>query len=61
MLDDKSPLKDCRFQTDSPNVVHMTVKPQEMVDDEENAKTGKTGSRRDGDDEPTAGCRCVIL
>ncbi|KAI4686563.1 uncharacterized protein J4E84_005844 [Alternaria hordeiaustralica] len=61
MLDDKSPLKDCRFQTDSPNVVHMTVKPQEMVDDEENAKTGKTGSRRDNDEEPTAGCRCIIL
>jgi len=61
MLDDKSPLKDCRFQTDSPNVVHMTVKPQEMVDDEENAKTGKTGSRRDTEDEPTAGCRCIIL
>lgn len=61
MLEDKSPLKDCRFQTDTPNVVHMTVKPQEVVDDEENAKTGKAGSRRDGDDEPTAGCRCVIL
>ncbi|KNG51497.1 ubiquitin protein [Stemphylium lycopersici] len=55
MLDDKSPLKD------SPNVVHMTVKPQEVVDDEENAKTGKSGSRRDNDDEPTAGCRCIIL
>ncbi|KAH7388868.1 ubiquitin-related domain-containing protein [Pyrenochaeta sp. MPI-SDFR-AT-0127] len=61
MLDDKSPLKDCRFQTDTPNVVHMTVKPQEVVDDEENAKTGKGANRRDGDEEPTAGCRCVIL
>lgn len=61
MLDDKSPLKECRFQTDTPNVVHMTVKPQEVVDDEENAKSGKGASRRDGDDEPTAGCRCVIL
>jgi hypothetical protein len=39
----------------------MTVKPQEVVDDEENAKTGKTGSRRDDGEEPTAGCRCVIL
>ncbi|KAL6706470.1 hypothetical protein ACN47E_005409 [Coniothyrium glycines] len=61
MLDDNSPLKDCRFQTDSPNVVHMTVKPQEVVDEEENAKTGKGPKGRDGDDEPTAGCRCVIL
>ncbi|KAH7080221.1 ubiquitin-related domain-containing protein [Paraphoma chrysanthemicola] len=60
MLDDKSPLKDCRFQTENPNVVHMTVKPQEVVD-EEDAKTGKGANRRDGEDEPTAGCRCVIL
>ncbi|OCL05401.1 ubiquitin-like protein [Glonium stellatum] len=60
MLDDKAPLKDCRFQTESPNVVHMTVKPQEVVD-EEDAKTGKGGSRNHGDDEPHAGCRCVIL
>lgn len=60
MLDDKSPLKDCRFQTDTPNVVHMTVKPQEVVD-EEDAKTGKGGHRRDGDEESHAGCRCVIL
>ncbi|KAF2035007.1 hypothetical protein EK21DRAFT_107639 [Setomelanomma holmii] len=60
MLDDKSPLKDCRFQTENPNVVHMTVKPQELVD-EEDAKTGKGANRRDGEDEPTAGCRCVVL
>ncbi|KAF2813491.1 ubiquitin-like protein [Mytilinidion resinicola] len=60
MLDDKVPLKDCRFQTESPNVVHMTIKPQEIVDEEE-TRTGKGGSRRDGDDETHAGCRCVIL
>ncbi|CAO2650357.1 Nn.00g016490.m01.CDS01 [Neocucurbitaria sp. VM-36] len=53
--------EDCRFQIDTPNVVHMTVKPQEVVDEEENAKTGKGVNRRDGEDEPTAGCRCVIL
>lgn len=61
MLDDKSPLKDCRFQTEAPNVVHMTVKPQEVVDEEENAKTGKSSKTRDDGEEPTAGCRCVIL
>ncbi|KAF2733151.1 ubiquitin-like protein [Polyplosphaeria fusca] len=60
MLDDKSPLKDCRFQTEAPNVVHMTVKPQEVVDDED-AKTGKGGGRRDDGEETHAGCRCVIL
>jgi len=52
---------DCRFQTEAPNVVHMTVKPQEVVDEEENAKTGKSSKTRDDGEEPTAGCRCVIL
>lgn len=60
MLDDKQHLKDCRFQTESPNVVHMTVKPQEAVDDED-AKTAKAGGRTDDDGEPTARCRCAIL
>ncbi|KAF2145583.1 uncharacterized protein K452DRAFT_220363 [Aplosporella prunicola CBS 121167] len=60
MLDDKQPLRDCRFQAESPNVVHMTVKPQEVVD-EEDAKTAKGGSRDHDDNEQTARCRCVIL
>ncbi|ORY13693.1 ubiquitin-related domain-containing protein [Clohesyomyces aquaticus] len=60
MLDDKSPLKECRFQTESPNVVHMTVKPQEAVD-EEDAKNQKGGNRRGDEEESHAGCRCVIL
>lgn len=51
---------ECRFQNESANVVHMTVKPQEIVD-EEDAKTGKGGKTRDGDEEIHAGCRCVIL
>ncbi|KAF1956185.1 hypothetical protein CC80DRAFT_492450 [Byssothecium circinans] len=60
MLEDKVQLKECRFQKEAPNVVHMTVKPQEVVD-EEDAKGGKGGNRRDGDEEATAGCRCIIL
>ncbi|CAD0109304.1 unnamed protein product, partial [Aureobasidium uvarum] len=68
-LDDKLPLKECRFSDSAPNVVHMSVKPQEVIDDEENAKSAKgkssggggvrPRSRGDGD-EPTAGCRCII-
>ncbi|KAL8942278.1 MAG: hypothetical protein Q9216_001751 [Gyalolechia sp. 2 TL-2023] len=52
---------DCRFDAGiTPHVVHMTVKPQEIVD-EEDAKMAKTGSRdRDGS-EVSAGCRCAIL
>ncbi|KAI5273502.1 hypothetical protein E4T47_03343 [Aureobasidium subglaciale] len=68
-LDDKLPLKECRFSDSAPNVVHMSVKPQEVLDDEENAKSAKgkgsggggaRPSRGDGE-EPTAGCRCIIL
>ena len=41
-------------------MVHMTVRPQDIVDDEEAAK-GKAASGNRGDGEETAGCRCVIL
>ncbi|KAL8870983.1 MAG: hypothetical protein Q9174_003092 [Haloplaca sp. 1 TL-2023] len=58
MLEDKSRLNDCRFQPGlTPHVVHMTIKPQEIID-EEDAKNAKPGSRdRDGN-ERTPGCRC---
>ncbi|KAK5008768.1 hypothetical protein LTR16_005577, partial [Cryomyces antarcticus] len=46
---------ECRFQAESANVVHMTIKPQEVVDDED-AKIGK-GISRDRDNERTPGCR----
>ncbi|KAI4154048.1 MAG: hypothetical protein L6R39_001459 [Caloplaca ligustica] len=61
LLEDKSRLHDCRFEAGStPHVVHMTVKPQDIVD-EEDAKIAKTGSRdRDGE-ERNPGCRCMIL
>ncbi|KAI9837173.1 MAG: hypothetical protein M1837_003105 [Sclerophora amabilis] len=61
LLDDKAPLRDCRFNSEGPNVVHMTVKPQEFVD-EEDAKTSKKGLTGDRDgDERTTRCRCTIL
>lgn len=51
---------DCRFYENQANVVHMTVRPQDIVD-EEDASKGK-GMGRNGDgNESTAGCRCVIL
>ncbi|TVY58562.1 hypothetical protein LSUE1_G009392 [Lachnellula suecica] len=59
LLDDKTPLKDCRFNEKEANVVHMTVRPQDIVD-EEDASKGKGIRDRDGN-ESTAGCRCVIL
>ncbi|KAI4108184.1 MAG: hypothetical protein L6R37_001224 [Teloschistes peruensis] len=67
MLEDKSRLHgsfippDCRFEPSLTNhVVHMTVKPQEIVD-EEDAKIAKAGGRDHDGNEGTTGCRCVIL
>ncbi|CAG8897751.1 unnamed protein product [Penicillium egyptiacum] len=61
LLDDKSPISDSKFSKEHPNVVHMTVKPQEVVD-EEDAKGAKAQYSRDGEaSERSPGCRCVIL
>ncbi|KAJ9648099.1 hypothetical protein H2199_001876 [Coniosporium tulheliwenetii] len=58
-LEDNAYLKDCRFNPSSPNVVHMTVKPPELADDEDaHASKAQKGSRTRsdrGDDERTAG------
>ncbi|KAL3452173.1 ubiquitin-related domain-containing protein [Aspergillus insuetus] len=60
LLDDKSPLSDSKFSQDAPNVVHMTVKPQEIVD-EEDAKGTKAQYSRDREaSERSPRCRCVI-
>ncbi|RDL39873.1 Ubiquitin-like protein [Venustampulla echinocandica] len=59
LLDDKTPLKDCRFNADATNVVHMTVRPQDMIDEEDAAKAKGMGRDR-SDNESTTGCRCVI-
>ena len=55
---------DSPFKLDDVNVVHMTVKPADFLDDDEGAggKAGKGQSTRGQDgEERTAGCRCVIL
>ncbi|KAH8808925.1 ubiquitin-related domain-containing protein [Xylogone sp. PMI_703] len=60
LLDDKAPLHECKFNADVANVVHMTVRPQDVVD-EEDASKGKSMGRHGDSGEATAGCRCVIL
>ncbi|RDW80650.1 ubiquitin-like protein [Coleophoma crateriformis] len=60
LLDDKTPLKECKFNTEAANVVHMTVRPQDIVDEEDASKGKAVGRDREGG-ESTAGCRCVIL
>jgi hypothetical protein len=51
---------ECRFNSEATNVIHMTVRPQDMIDEEDAAK-GKGLGRDRGDGEGTAGCRCVVL
>jgi hypothetical protein len=52
---------DSKFNHDTPNVVHMTMKPQDYVD-EEDTKGGKDrlGSRSEAR-QRLPGCRCVIM
>lgn len=61
LLDDKEPLKTYNFLADSPNVVHMSIRPQDL--DEEEPKTGgknATGGGGENQRERSGGC-CVVL
>ncbi|CZT12949.1 hypothetical protein WAI453_003339 [Rhynchosporium graminicola] len=59
LLDDKTPLRDCKFNVETANVVHMTVRPQDIVDEEDASKSKALSREREGG-EATAGCRCVV-
>ncbi len=54
---------DLPFNMTSTNVVHMTVKPADIIDDDEAANAKSTGKavRQRETEEQGAGCRCVIL
>jgi hypothetical protein len=51
---------ECKFNGEAANVVHMTVRPQDVVD-EEDAQKNKANSRERDGEESQGGCRCVIL
>ncbi|KAF2166088.1 hypothetical protein M409DRAFT_55431 [Zasmidium cellare ATCC 36951] len=38
MIEDKKALKEFNFNVDGPNVLHMTVKPADLIDDDETAE-----------------------
>ncbi|KAF4126695.1 Ubiquitin family [Geosmithia morbida] len=61
LLDDKEALKTYQFLPDSPNVVHMSIRPQDL-DEEEPKSGGKATSHggADGSRRRVGGC-CVIL
>lgn len=60
-----SMIPDLPFNLDQQNVVHMTVKPADLLEDEAEGagKASGKGSIRAhaAGDEGGAGCRCVIL
>ncbi|KAI5463445.1 ubiquitin-related domain-containing protein [Mariannaea sp. PMI_226] len=61
LLDDKEPLKKYQLSTESPNVVHMSIRPQDL--DEEEPKSGSknlTSGSGDGQRQRGGGC-CVVL
>ncbi|KAK8104963.1 hypothetical protein PG999_008322 [Apiospora kogelbergensis] len=58
MLDDKATLRSYGFSGEAPNVVHMTVKPQEMVEEEGGAAKG---SKEGHDVQNEAGCCCIVI
>ncbi|KAL2039819.1 hypothetical protein N7G274_007219 [Stereocaulon virgatum] len=59
MLNDKTRLSDAGFTNGvTPHIIHMTIKPQDIVD-EEDAKIKSGAKDRDGN-ERSPGCRCVI-
>lgn len=51
---------DCKFNHDAPNVVHMTVKPQEALD-EDDGKVAKDHTSHRETRRRSPRCRCVIL
>ncbi|KAI1125945.1 ubiquitin-related domain-containing protein [Nemania abortiva] len=56
LLEDRNQLSHYHFSTTTKNWVHMTVKPQDLLDEEEAAKKVKESSSHSG----RSGC-CVIL
>ncbi|KAF2152355.1 hypothetical protein K461DRAFT_268318 [Myriangium duriaei CBS 260.36] len=63
LLADNTSLKECKIQTDgATNVLHISIKPQEAMDDDDAGKAGKSSMSRDREGSAAGrGCRCVIL
>ncbi|KAK0744221.1 ubiquitin-related domain-containing protein [Schizothecium vesticola] len=59
LLDDKEQLKKYQFSADSSNIVHMSVRPADMMEEDEGAK-GKAPSQN-GRTRPRGGGCCTIL
>ncbi|CAM1511503.1 Fc.00g090160.m01.CDS01 [Cosmosporella sp. VM-42] len=61
LLDDKEQLKKYQFSTESPNVVHMSIRPQDLDEEEPKAGSKSLGPNgSDGQRQRSGGC-CVVL
>ncbi|KAF2433879.1 hypothetical protein EJ08DRAFT_582832 [Tothia fuscella] len=59
MLSDNEHLRETRLSKTAQNIIHMTIKPAETVEEDgDNPKTGKVPSRRDTQ---SANSRCCIV
>ncbi|RMZ84765.1 hypothetical protein DV737_g1036, partial [Chaetothyriales sp. CBS 132003] len=62
LLDDKAALRDARLSDDSANVLHMTIKPQDFIEEDDGGKAAKASFASAAHPEQRSpGCRCVIL
>lgn len=55
-------IADLKFNQKAANVVHMSIKPQDFIEEEDakGAKTSRTHSH-DGNQGRSPGCRCIIM
>lgn len=60
LLEDGVCVGDCRFNQHGTNVVHMAIRPNDIVEEEETERKRNERSMRD-DQEDTPGCRCVLM
>lgn len=62
VLDDKAAIRDLKFNPKTANVIHMSIKPQDFMDEEDakGSKVARTQSH-DGTERRSPGCRCVVM
>lgn len=56
LLDDKSQLSEYNFSHDSPNIVHMTIRPPEIEEEE-----GTKGTKSTPGNTESSGCGCCVV
>lgn len=60
LLDDKEQLRKYQFSTESPNVVHMSIRPQDL-DEEEPKTSNKNAGAGGADSSRSRGTNCCVI